>query len=47
MLDESTYLDSKNEAGGCGFPPGGESFLRRQTIKTVIEFYGSELPGVK
>jgi hypothetical protein len=47
MRDESAHLNSKNEVVGGGFPPVDECLLRRQLIKTVIELYSIELPGVE
>jgi hypothetical protein len=43
---EAAHLNRKNEVVGGRFPPGGESLLRRQLIKTIIELYGIKLAGI-
>jgi len=47
VRDEAAHFDGKNEALRRRFSPVEESFLRGQTIETVIELYGIKLLGVE
>jgi hypothetical protein len=47
MGNEAAYLNSKDEVFRCRFPPGSESLLRREMVKTIVKLYSVKLLDIK